>query len=330
MYLYIIILLIHPTYEEEENVKPQTMSILTLMTSFKCQNEIVKAVNLYFKSRLCTTIIDLTFRQQRIDELYKTIANNSKVVVTEKKTEVENLTIIHNVRPRRDPYFQDGIITKYCPENFGGFIILANDLKSLKKYSFGAIINPFMSSESYFFIYLDQKGNPEEILDLFRDLFKVFRTPFLSLMDTNCDLFIFEPFQINKWEWGSLSKVLIQNIADPKVFQINLNDLNGFPIKGIVFNSLMAYKIYDNGSVSDYGGVDGLVFDTLAHYMNFTKMLLPNIPKEYFGNVYKNWSVDGSLKYIMEGEIELVCAGYFLKVSNLSIMTYIFHFENES
>lgn len=283
----------------------------TLLT--QCDLDLNDIINHYFMDRKCLTIIYVDTMNKTLDFINLPITPRKVLRITEKDY---NSTFIPKYRPRRDNFTEDGIIKIFCQDSYEGIIIFASSLEQLKNYTFGAKISPFLSAQSKFFIILqDELPAAKDYEFFFEKIWKVFKVVKITIANSkDCKIYYYNPVANSNYKWGVLSELTTEEVKlNRRLIENDLLNLNKYPFKAIVFFSLMAFKIYENNTVADYGGMDGLFFDLLAKYMNFTKFLLPKIPNANYGQRLPNGSFDGALKYLVQGEIEFICVGYFLK-----------------
>lgn len=257
-----------------------------------CNNKIKRVTKIYFKSRACVTILKINTEKSQYNEVYKNIPQ-PKVV---------------------SKIYKNNYASKICFEDNSSFLLFVANLEILYKHIFQTKRNPFMSPIIKFLIYTEKAETLQDIEEFLRNIWEAYRTPHILIINNNCTIYHFNPFAYNQILWGSLKTYNYKEIArNPNLIENNLNNLNGYPIKTIVFSSLMAVKMYENDSYVQYGGIDGTFLTMLSKQMNFTKMVVPNIRESDYGYKLTNGHFCGALRYVLDKKIEFISVSYFVK-----------------
>lgn len=300
MYLILILIFVLETYEI--NIKIQNTEEKNVTLKFQI-------IQQYFKNRECIAYIELTTIETDINIFYKNINIPKKILkIYKSDIDIENEP---KYRPRRDFISPDGIINKFCQERNEGTIIFSPNFELIQKYTYNARVSPFLSPQTKFVIYLTEDSKEMMYEEYYKKLWKIFRTPHVIILEES--IFFYNQF-IPGLNWGKLYKYTLEEIKkSPFLIENKMMYFNRYPFRTILFNSLMAYLRKGNGTFADYGGMDAELYGVMETYMNITKVELPKIPDADYGQVYSNGSVKGSLRNLIEGDVELVCVSYFLK-----------------
>lgn len=285
----------------------------------QCDNDLSSIVQDYFDDRLCVTIIEILETYLNSDLYFKSIL---KPIISLRIYDRDfNDTFIPKVRPSRDIFSTDGIIQNFCQESNEGILLFAPNFTVLKSYSFGAYVSPFLSSQNKFFMIVNENIEKEDYLNFCQSIWKIFRTPYLVAATKNCTIFAYNPIRKMNDTWGELGEYNIDEVkSKKKLLKYDLKDLNGYPFKIAAFEGLMTIKLFKNDTFVDFGGVDGFYIDMLVKHMNGTKIYIPNIPVVYF--VISNGNYVGALRYIIEGEAEILGVNFFMKTFRTNNVDY--------
>lgn len=282
-------------------------SIFENIKEVPCKNEINYVTNLLFEDRWCNTVLDASFTYSDYDFTYTGI-KQARIVLKLNETEVETYSTL-KVAPGISYIFD--IIPSLHQENYESLVMFVPTANTLHKLSSQLFTSP-KSRFLIVFTYSEQTYKEiEQVLDV---IWQTFRTPYVTAITTNCSVLSYNPFISKSGKMGVLNQYTYEEIkSNSDLVVANYRTLNSYPMKTIVFASLMARKIFENETFVDYGGIDGWMLDILSKYMNFEKIILKGIPMCYYGHRCKNGTFDGSLKYILDGKVEFIFVSYFLK-----------------
>lgn len=151
--------------------------------------------------------------------------------------------------------------------------------------------------------------------DIFQTIWKtysVYRMVFISTQDNFRCLSRYLPFEKNRQnEYGVVSKICLTNLTNNIELYTNFENLNGYPIRVIVFRSLMMNITFNKDTRTyEYKGLDADAMVLLEKLMGTQfriKVLSTNFTKT-------NWQdpFHCSLQYIEDNDVEIIITSFFV------------------
>lgn len=149
--------------------------------------------------------------------------------------------------------------------------------------------------------------SPREIFQTIWKTYSVYRIVFISIQDDFRCLSRYLPFERNRQnEYGVVHKICLTNRTNNIELYTNFENLNGYPIRVIMFRSLMMNITFHNDTrTHEYKGLDADVMFLLEKSMR----------TQFRINVFTNFTKDPfhlSLQYIENDESEIIITSFFI------------------
>lgn len=271
-----------------------------------CESDLLDFSQLYFRDRNCLTFIEVLSTNFSINLFYKTHKLPRKVL------KISNFNATKpKIRPRRDDISEDGVIRSFCQDSYEGFAVFARTLDEFRGYALGGKVSPLLNPQGKILVVVEDTG---DFQGFYREMWPLYKAPNLVFLDGSCRVFFYNKFLQDGGKWGKVLEFDLGEIRDDPLVVVNtLMDLNQYPFRTILFFSLMAYQIVENSTFVDYGGMDGELLKVLEKWMNFSKVILLKQPKANYGEKTPNGTFNGALKFLLDGEVDLICISYFIK-----------------
>lgn len=283
--------------------------------SHGCHIELTLLSTLYFKGKECISVVNLS--NETNDALLHQM-EQMKMVFKLGEGDIKFKESSDMKKRRVDDLYpdgaRDGVITKYCPESYGSFLIIVTNTSEFARYSFGLEVSPFITTDSKFLVHINEDIQIEEVEDVSRRIWNYFKTPNIIFVDETCSIFRYSPFVKNGEDWGKVEKKDLEQVKnDPKLLENDLEHLNNHPLKVALFLSLTAFHRFHNDTYVVFGGMEAELLEVLSKYMNFELVIPPDIPPADYGTKRKDGSFKGCLKRLLEGEYDFISTTYFIK-----------------
>ncbi|XP_050450329.1 uncharacterized protein LOC126850906 [Cataglyphis hispanica] len=170
--------------------------------------------------------------------------------------------------------------------------------------------------------------------DIFQTIWKtynVYKIVFVSIQDNFRCLSRYLPFEKNRQnEYGAVRKICLMNQTNNIELYTNFENLNGYPIRVIVFGSLTMNTIFDEDTrIYKYKGLDADAMFLLEKSMGAQFRI--NVIATFSTNFTKGKNQDRfqhSLQYIQDDKSDIVMNGFFIykyeKYQNYEFTTSVY------
>ncbi|XP_011647377.1 uncharacterized protein LOC105433664 [Pogonomyrmex barbatus] len=178
------------------------------------------------------------------------------------------------------------------------------------------ILNSFVHEQSHIwkatnqYVVIVTTPNTTLLQETFQTIWRnynVFRIIIISIEDNFQCLSRYLPFEKNRQnEYGVVRKICLMNQEDNDELYTNFEDLNGYPIRVIVFSSLMMKITFDQDTKnSKFSGLDAYVMSLLERAMG-TRFRINVFRIVNFTDPFHS-----TLQYIENGESEMIINSFF-------------------
>ncbi|XP_011173011.1 uncharacterized protein LOC105205356 [Solenopsis invicta] len=294
---------------------------------------------------LLLLMLSLTKVKTTTDEAYKITVKSYR----SRLTESDNLKIILNyIRGKQKFYpsifslvFSDDrsslvdLLSKYVAgESIVSYKITTNDFS--QKYTWQSsvdltwifivddmnIFNSFVFKQNHIWKAVNQylviitMPNTTSLREIFQTVWKtygIYKMVIISIEDDFRCLSRYLPFEKNRQnEYGIVHKICLMNKKDDIELYANFDNLNGYPVRVVVFPSLMMKIASDEDMTSPkYSGVDANAMLLLERAMRarfdiHVSHVFRNITDEYYGDPFQR-----TLRYIETGKSDMIVISFF-------------------